>query len=297
MKRDLCIPVYLNDKTVFDLLAILENGFSQIREINSSYNNSNVNKENIKAEFKVSEILSSLLGVTLSGDKNKELQTTNTENIKQERIHTNVSLFSKLRKELIEKKVVINVVDEDIDISNVEEGDFIEIEGLIQKNPLVETLSTFVNMFKNLGNIIEGNQPSANQKTSIKKAKSPNQIIVEQMESMLNDLTQSNTIDLLLIKNNLKVLIPSQISCFQNEFESDILDGKFKVFGKVIKVISSESEAISMFRKSSLKILAENSLDDFMNLMSNSPDGVKIPKMISKIEAPAMIILPIAIYI
>lgn len=33
MKEDLCIPIYLNEKIVFDLLAIMEDGFSKVSEL------------------------------------------------------------------------------------------------------------------------------------------------------------------------------------------------------------------------------------------------------------------------
>lgn len=293
MEKDLCIPLYLNDKTVFDLLAILEDGFSQIREVSTNLNSANCTNESLKVDFKANEILSSLLGITLGGNKNKEAQNNNSEAIKQERIHTNVSLFSKLRKQLIEN----NILKTDLtNINSFKEGDFVEIEGLVEKNPLIDTLTSFINMYKNLKPLFGSTSNNGNKKNS-NKNKTEDDKLFEQLESFLNDLTQSNTMDLLLTKDDLKVVIPSQLSCFQNEFEHDLLDGKFKVLGKVIKLIDSDTNHISLFRKSSFKMLEDKDIEEFLNIINNPEDGINIPKMISKITGPAMIVLPIAIYI
>lgn len=42
--KELCIPIYLNQKIVFDLLAVQEDGFSQL----STLHTSNSNSENTK---------------------------------------------------------------------------------------------------------------------------------------------------------------------------------------------------------------------------------------------------------
>lgn len=46
MKDNLCIPIYLNDKIVFDLLAIIEDGFSKVSEITTS----SVKEKNINGQ-------------------------------------------------------------------------------------------------------------------------------------------------------------------------------------------------------------------------------------------------------
>lgn len=40
LKDQLIIPVYLNEKTVLDMLAIIEDGFSMVSEVSSSNQNS-----------------------------------------------------------------------------------------------------------------------------------------------------------------------------------------------------------------------------------------------------------------
>ena len=39
LKDQLIIPVYLNEKTVLDMLAIIEDGFSMVSEVSSSNQN------------------------------------------------------------------------------------------------------------------------------------------------------------------------------------------------------------------------------------------------------------------
>lgn len=66
--KELCIPIYLNQKIVFDLLAVQEDGFSQLTTLRTSTSDSETTKNGIGASIGVSNVFA-LLGVSFSGER------------------------------------------------------------------------------------------------------------------------------------------------------------------------------------------------------------------------------------
>lgn len=299
MKENLCIPIYLNEKIVFDLLAIIEDGFSKISEVKTSNSNQNDVNGEVDASLKSSGILSSLFGITLSSKVNSGIKNAENAECKQEKVHTNVSLFSKLRKTLINEQVIKN----NLRIENIKIGDFIEVEGILNKNPMVDTMETFIEIFKTFSGFIE--EPKVGNKNGYKKIKSDNEKVFEQMEILYKDLIKTNTMDLIVNiedDNNTKVLLSTQLNYFIDGFESDLVDGHYRILGKVIKIAKKE-EAINLFRKTSFKIFENTVINTLIEGLNHSigdnesgMGGIKIPKIISEVEGPCMIIIPVAIY-
>lgn len=303
MKDNLCIPIYLNEKIVFDLLAIIEDGFSHISEVKTlTSNQNNINGE-MNSSLKSSNILSTLFGVTLSAKLNTDLKNRENEESKQEKVHTNVSLFSKLRKTLINEKILKKDLINKFDINDVKTGDFIEIEGMLKKSPMIETMGTFIEVFNTF--LCFAEEPQLGNKKKYKNEKSQNEKIFEQMKILYEDLIKTNTVDLLVNvenSNNTKVLLSAQLNHFINGFESELVDGKYRILGKVIKIINKD-ESINLFRKTSFKIFQDTVLNTVIEDMNNSMKGeendimgIQIPNIISKIDGPGVIVIPIAIY-
>lgn len=300
MKDNLCIPIYLNDKIVFDLLAIIEDGFSKVSEITtSSVKEKNINGQ-VDSGVSSTGILSNFFGVTLSGKLSSDDTNKGSSEHKQEKVHTNVSLFSKLRKILIDNNVIIH---NDCNLHKVNPGDFIEIEGNLRKNPLVNTLESTIDTFKTFISFVE--EPKLGNKSNAKKVKSENEKMIEEMNIIYNDLIKTNTVDLLVdIKGgNKKALLSAQINYFIDGFESELVEGSYRILGKVIKV-SKENEVISLFRKTSFKVFQKTFIDEFIDELNKSMNNgeaqiseIKLPKIISEVEGPCIVVIPIAIYV
>lgn len=125
------------------------------------------------------------------------------------------------------------------------------------------------------------------------------------MKIVYEDLIKTKTVDLLVDienSNNTKVLLSAQLNHFINGFESELVDGKYRILGKVIKMID-EDESISLFRKTSFKIFQGTVLNTIiegmnssMNSEGNNTAGTQIPNIIDKIDGPGIMVIPIAIY-
>ena len=85
-KSKLILPVYLNENIVMDMLAIIEDGFSMVREVNSLSTTTASNSEKAKALFSTSEMLSKLLKIEFGADKSNSIQDENCVSNKTEKI-------------------------------------------------------------------------------------------------------------------------------------------------------------------------------------------------------------------
>lgn len=76
-----------------------------------------------------------------------------------------------------------------------------------------------------------------------------------------------------------------------------MIGGSFKVLGKVISVYNNENDSINLLRKSTLSVLSNDLLDQlFTSLNSDEMKQFNLPKLKIEIQAPAIIVIPIAIY-
>ena len=294
-KEELLIPVYLNEKTVLDMLAIIEDGFSMVSEINSS-NQINTTTE-IKASggFTTKTLLDKLLKIQLEGSVERDKTKGDTSEVKQEKVHTNVSLLSKFRSELIENKLLSCKSGEKLDIQKVSTGDFIEFEGELQKNPMIDIFEQFIDMFRMVD--IFSDKPELGNKKACSNKKNEENAIVKQIKMFLEELKHTGTIDFILESENGTLVLSAQEQYLENDNISEILGGRFKVLGKVIKTCKNGNDTINLLRKTTLNILNQDSLQEFLAVFeSEDLKMFNLPKLRTEINGPAAIIIPVAIY-
>jgi len=290
----LIVPVYLNQKLVFDLLAMLQGGISTVTAVTKTASNSSQEQQKISAGFGLSEAFSTLLKIDLSAEKSSTDSLEAGSSSSEERVHTPASLFYQLRNTLVEKKHLK-------DLSSVPSpvpGDFIEFEGTLKRNPIIETLDSFSAMMEIAESFTEKPQPKGGKNRN--NQVSEHTKVQKQMISLSDSLKSGSTIDLTakdLVTGHIAV-ITVEISFLNDQMMSDLVDGQFKVLGKVIRSITDESESISLLRKTALSKMPATLLEDVFGHFSSLgvDEGFNIPEMNWEIRGPAIQILPVAIY-
>lgn len=288
----LIVPVYINEKIVLDMIAIIEDGFSMVSQVNyTEYKEGNSNQK-VEAGFSTAPtLLGKLLKINMSGELSRNGKKGENETVSIERIHTNVSLFSKFRSYLFESNLVKNIND----FKELKEGDFIEIEGQLEKNPLIESLESFVNLM-HMAEIFSDKQQPGNGKKS-QRQNGRGKTIVQQMDSFIKELTHSGTIDFVLSDEHANAVLSVQEQYLANDNISEIIGGRFKVLGKVISVCRDEEDNIDLLRKTSLANLSEEIKTEILSTFnSDKMSQFKLPEMKTKIKGPAVIVIPVAIY-
>ena len=288
----LIIPVYINEKIVLDMLAIIEDGFSTVSQVSYSDHKENSNAQKIEAEVSTSaSILSKLLKIDLKGELSHSGNCGETENTTKEKVHTNVSLLSKFRAFLTDA----NILKSGFDISNMKIGDFIEVEGELQKNPLINCMDIFVDMLRMADIFAE--KPQLNAKTQAKAQKQQQDETMKKIKSFASELKHSGTVDFILSDSAGTVVLSAQEQYLSNDNISEILGGHFKVLGKVIAICADKTESIDLLRKTTLSILPHDLLADmFLCLQNEDMKQYNLPELKTEISGPAVIVIPVAIY-
>ena len=290
--NQLMIPVYIYEKIVLDMLAIIEDGFSTVSQVSYSDHKENSNAQKIEAEVSTSaSILSKLLKIDLKGELSHSGNCGETENTTKEKVHTNVSLLSKFRAFLTDA----NILKSGFDISNMKIGDFIEVEGELQKNPLINCMDIFVDVLRMADIFAE--KPQLNAKTQAKAQKQQQDETMKKIKSFASELKHSGTVDFILSDSAGTVVLSAQEQYLSNDNISEILGGHFKVLGKVIAICADKTESIDLLRKTTLSILPHDLLADmFLCLQNEDMKQYNFPELKTEISGPAVIVIPVAIY-
>ena len=291
----LIIPVYLNEKTVLDMLAIIEDGFSMVSEVTSSNQDASSNTGKLSGGISTKAILDKLLKIQLEGSFQKDKSTTSEVDTKLEKVHTNVSLLSKFRSELIDGNLLTCKAGDNLDISNIKAGDFIEIEGELQKNPMIDIMEKFIDVFR-MADIFTDKPQLGSKKVSSEKKNTDN-ITVRQMQSFLNELKHTGTVDFILESSAGTAVLSAQEQYLANDNISELIGGTFKVLGKIIRVCKEDEDGINLLRKTTLNILDNTTREQFLSMFKAAELAkFNLPDVRFMITPPAVIIIPVAIY-
>lgn len=290
--NQLMIPVYINEKIVLDMLAIIEDGFSTVSQVSYSDHKENSNAQKIETEVSTSaSILSKLLKIDLKGELSHSGNCGETENTTKEKVHTNVSLLSKFRAFLTDA----NILKSGFDISNMKIGDFIEVEGELQKNPLINCMDIFVDVLRMADIFAE--KPQLNARTQAKAQKQQQDETMKKIKSFASELKHSGTVDFILSDSAGTIVLSAQEQYLSNDNISEILGGHFKVLGKVIAICADKTESIDLLRKTTLSILPHDLLADMFSCLQNEDmKQYNLPELKTEISEPAVIVIPVAIY-
>lgn len=218
-KNLLTIPVYLNTKIVFDMLATIENGFSAVKTVQTS--DSNSKEDGVNANIGASNIFAFLnIGLNAKENRTNTSGTVTSEN----KTHTPVSLFQYLKKQLENSHLIKNKENE------FKVGDFVEIQSDLQQNPLIDILSNFLGLFEVLRDF--DNTSSKNKKNSSKKDKQTEM----QIKSLLNGMKKDDKIDIICKSKDREFVISVDINYFINKNINELSEGNYKILGKVARI-------------------------------------------------------------
>jgi len=270
-------PIYLNQKIVFDMLATLEDGFSQFTTIQTSSESSSTYGGEASAEIGASNVFA-LLGIKLRGALKDEDTTKGSEMLSQQKVHTPSSPFQKLRDYLETENQIKHVSN----LSNVVAGDFIELEEALIKNPLVSMIDSFIQMMELVAAFSD---PKAATSTHGGTGNQQNQKITTQMKALLDGLQTGDIVDLICYSKNgsqnATTVLPVYNEYFFNRNMNEITDGQYKIIGKVTKVIENSGDSINLLRNTSFSLMQQSFLDSMFEgfkhrlTMYNKPYNVK----------------------
>src|SRR5690554_1410398 len=158
----------------------------------------------------------------------------------KERVHTPASLFYQLRNTLIEKKLLTQINEE----SKINAGQIVEFTVKLKRNPIIEIMDMMTEMMSMA--VLFDDQKSGSGKGGKGKSNESAQT-KKQMEDFSKALKSGNTVDLTAsdLPSGHKAVITVESLYLNDPFMSDLVDGEFKVVGKVVRSIEDDSESIN----------------------------------------------------
>jgi hypothetical protein len=289
------LPLYLNQKYVFDVLSMIERGFSQLETVTARRSEGHEKETGVSGDVGFGNVFG-LLNVRLGGGRSRQERAEGGEEVSSERVHTPNSLFARMRERLFEEGRV------EQSLPNASAGAFVEAKMRLEKNPLLQSLEALASILE-IATIFQ--QPGQSSSGKRQGQRRPQRSEEEQMLGQMKDLaTQLNTgqvVDLIARPTTITapdVILTLDMAYATDPSLSDLIDGEYSVLGKVTRSIpEGDGETINLLRKTSFGPLQASVLDQLKNPLEEMQEGgITLPPLKTEIEPPVVQILPIAVF-
>ena len=293
MPSDLIIPVYLNQRVVFDLIAMLQDGIAMVKKVSEAEQNSSAMSGEVGSSFGLNKAFSALFKVDFSGKVKGETGNQSQHSSDEERVYTPASLFYKLRQLLQEKGALEN----DGHGKAPKPGDIFEFNASLKRNPVIEVMDVVLEMLEMADMFTEQPKQTGGKK---RQNSAPTNNTKAQIRSFADALKAGGTVDLTTdaLSSRYRAVVTLETQYLNDPSMADLVDGTFSVLGKVVKSIPSSDRGVNLMRKTALSRLPEAELEKFMGLLQglSGEQGFNLPQLEREIKGPVIHVLPIAIY-
>ena len=288
---DFILPLYLNQRFVYDILAIKNDGFTEFFEIKDKIGNSNEQDANIKATLGTNNDFA-LIQANLDGEINTKTSNDNNNEKSYKKTHTPTSLFMQVYQYLNENKKITKLENLS-DIDTVDSGDFVEIKSNIELNTIVEffeTLDKVIDITEAFSSFSSIDSKKTIKRSPLSNMKKP---IENTLEALVNE---NNNVKYGICKLEEKELVVKlNKDYFINSDYSEIKNGKFKIIGKVLEIIP-EGESILLNRENAVGLYNPNTFKEVKESLNSIPN-INFQEFKDTVQGKTIVIMPIAICI
>ena len=288
------IPVYLNQRVVFDLAAMLQGGIATVTKVVETEAESSSAAAEVGGTFGFNKALSSLLRVNLSGSLSGETGGESSASRSEERVHTPASLFYKVRQLLVQK----SALQEDSEKYKPKPGDFVEFHSSLNRNPIIETMEGLCEITEIASTF---SQPTSKPSKGGKRTEQDQtQVVRKQIATFTETLKAGGTLDLITppLQSSHRCVVTLESQYLNDPSLSDLVEGTFRVIGKVIRVVGEDEGSVSLMRKTALGQMPRETLKEVFSHIADLSDtkGFRFPPLVWEIDGPVMQLLPVAIF-
>lgn len=282
-KENLTIPVYLDEQIVMDLIATIDDRFSEFYTIETTKNKGIGTEVNANGQGKVLKLFKAKM------DLSHSRENTNGTKKQESKVQTVVSMFHNLKQYLNQNGFI------EKNNKEFKNGDFIELQGEFSINPLIDLLNTFSNFFEMSGVI---NKAANTSKAKNKRTEALKDMQIEsQIKGLIKVFETDGKIDVICHSGDKTFIIPSKKEFFTDGKGDVIRTGNFRMLGKIVK-ICSEKENISLLRDTKIGKIKSSILDTAIESFNNPEikNVVDFEPVVTNYDN-AILVYPIAIYI
>jgi hypothetical protein len=299
---DLIVPVYINQRIVFDLVATLRDGISTVTRITESESQEKRSEANGGGSFGLGAALTNFVKLDIQKNRKKEDHATRGTHRSEERYHTPSSLFAQLLGELRETGMITTYKSGDVP----EPGTLIEIEASLSISPVLKACENLTAAYETALIFNRQETPQIEKHTrknnqglqKLNKQENSAEYGVRIIKEIAHSMRSGNGLDLVTSKleGDLTAVITIEQQFLNDAKMADLMDGRFKVAGKVTRAVTNEGETIDLLRNSQFGVLTPKFLAELFGLFEPMREVVQFPEPQTAVKAPAFQMIPIAIY-
>jgi hypothetical protein len=303
-KLDLVIPIYLDINALLDLLASVENGFAVAEKITSRSVTADAKESSIGTEFGIANILN-LLKIGLGGSLSKKQVGESGTERSLERYHTYGSLLHRLRSALIDMNLLKPFAQGPHDWTKVKASDFVELQGIFRPNPLVESFSTIERLMdlvllsdrSQLQGPITSKSERKQASGEIRKSEQTRKFLSGIRSSLEQADIRVFIVDL-ADNSGYKAVVSLFNEYLRDRSMTELTRGEFRLLGKISRNTPSEGEAVDLLRGTAFGGLSDAIVGQMLGGFGEAKaQGLNLPQVETKVRAPALQVIPIAIYV
>ncbi|QUH22628.1 hypothetical protein HYG87_02010 [Methanobacterium alkalithermotolerans] len=300
------------------MLASMEDGFSSGSKTITRDNQTQSTGISGKGNFGIN--VYSLFKLGIEGSKNKIESDESNREVEEGRVHTYGSLMNRLIKNLDEIGVIKRVEDQE-SWKNIVESDFVELQGTFIPNPIVNSLTRLNNLmnlfikfsekklippYNNLNNppIPKGipKQKIKDYKKELKRKADGDLKNMQSLVTMLKDISidlenqdyQKYIIELKSLPDH-KIVTYLFSEFIRDRSGVELPNGEFKILGKVVRKVEGDN-SIDLLEGTAVG-LSDEIVDGFTGALGDMSTNFNIQEIYFKVQAPAIQIIPIAVFV
>jgi len=310
VKPELNVFLYMDDRALLDLVAIIEDGLALERK--STFVESTETAKDGSLAAKAVARFWPIAGLSAEGGwgkRRKEGASGETELVTN---HTLGSLFEHLRRELVDRGQLKDLSKGSDPPPDLGPSDFVVFSGVFQVNPFLSAMRNMKRFLDLIGTFPAGYLATENQDQHAhknpQKSKGSMKVSTPQkeqqqlhrvLESMTEDFERTGMVDVLVTctqPSGWRTVVPLLTQKLRDPSFSELLEGEYRVLGKVAKV-ARRGEEIDLMKRSALGFFNPDFLKSMFEGLSPDKMGpVKMEQPIPAVQGPAMMVIPIAVY-
>lgn len=305
-------PFYLDVEMLTGFLATIEDGFLLISNVSETETNSKANDLSASGTAGTSSFLSSLFKIDLQGGLKLSDSSQGGRELGFVLQHTEASLFNRLRERLTAKGLITHVGADSIEMPLL--GSIVEIDGVIQQNPVATVLELIDSMSFMFPQLIAGksfSEPQKSTKPSTQPPRGQRGSSLSEPASQEPEFNAKVFFDLLRRERESRKLsdvvvtigsetvnsgiITLRQSATSQESAEHFIGSRCLILGKVSGVVE-DGDSVPLYRRSIINLLNSDQVEGmFKGFNSNEGFHLDLPSL--TVSGPAIQVLPVAIYV
>lgn len=281
------IPLYFNGDMINNLYTIVIQEFKEIKS------------ENTRKQLTVSAntpLYELTCGKIIQGDLNVQLLNEFSSQQIEERVSIVITILSRL-KNILNEQTLLKVINDESDVKNIKEFDFIQFTSELYKNPVIEYIENIIRVMEMQLAFSPESEDGGDESKEHKVKRQVLKVLKEDMENCKKEKCLK-FISSSIGQSNTKVIVPLEIKCMADNL--DYIEGaKITVLGKVVRISKeNENNSNSLLSGTYFDYLDEEYFQEFKNRFLKNTNLIRdYDKNQLEINEPVIEVIPIAMYI